>query len=208
MSVAKVIIGRKLGMTQFFTEDGRRTPVTVIEAGPCPVVAVREGGKDGYDAVQLAFEPVAERKLSKPEKGHLAKAGVGPHRHLHEFRGRFDDVVLGEPVTVAAFEPGDAIKVVGRSKGKGFAGTIKRHNFSRGPVSHGSHNVRAPGSIGQSATPSRVIKGLRMAGHMGAERVTQRGLRVLDVDAERNLLLVTGAVPGATGGVVFVEEDR
>jgi large subunit ribosomal protein L3 len=208
MSAAKVIIGRKLGMTQFFTEDGRRTPVTVIEAGPCPVVAVREGGKDGYDAVQLAFEPVAERKLSKPEKGHLAKVGVGPHRHLHEFRGRFDDVVLGEPVTVSAFEPGDAIKVVGRSKGKGFAGTIKRHNFSRGPVSHGSHNVRAPGSIGQSATPSRVIKGLRMAGHMGAERVTQRGLRVLDVDAERNLLLVTGAVPGATGGVVFVEEDR
>jgi large subunit ribosomal protein L3 len=208
MAAAKVIIGRKLGMTQFFTEDGRRQPVTVIEAGPCPVTAVRVGDADGYDAVQLAFEPVTAKKITRPEIGHLAKAGVGPHRHLHEFRGRFDDVILGEPVTVERFEPGDAVKVIGRSKGKGFAGTIKRHNFSRGPVSHGSHNVRAPGSIGQSATPSRVIKGLRMSGHMGAERVTQRGLTVLDVDVERNLLIVTGAVPGATGGVVFVLEDR
>jgi large subunit ribosomal protein L3 len=208
MTPAKVIIGRKLGMTQFFTEDGRRTPVTVIQAGPCPVVAVRTGDADGYDAVQLAFEAVPERKLSKPEIGHLKKAGVEAHRHLHEFRGRFDDIVVGEPVTVENFEPGDAIKVTGRSKGKGFAGTIKRHNFHRGPVSHGSHNVRAPGSIGQSATPSRVIKGLRMSGHMGDARVTQRGLTVLDVDAERNLLLVTGAVPGATGGLLFVLEDR
>src|SRR3954465_5998617 len=203
----KVIIGRKLGMTQFFTEDGRRTAVTVIQAGPCPVVEVKSGERHGYDAVQLAFEEVAEKKLSRPEAGHLKKAGFAPHRHLHEFRGTFE-ATAGDTVTVQGFEPGDAIKVIGRSKGKGFAGTIKRHNFARGPVSHGSHNVRAPGSIGQSATPSRVIKGLRMAGHMGDARVTQRGLRVLDVDAERGLLLVTGAVPGATGGLVCVLEDR
>jgi large subunit ribosomal protein L3 len=200
------IIGRKLGMTQFFTEDGRRTAVTVIQAGPCPVVDVKSADRHGYDAVQLAFEEVTAKKISRPEIGHLEKAGVSPHRHLHEFRGSFD-VAAGDTVTVEGFEPGDAVKVVGRSKGKGFAGTIKRHNFARGPVSHGSHNVRAPGSIGQSATPSRVIKGLRMSGHMGHARVTQRGLTVVDVDAERNLLLVTGAIPGPTGGVVFVEED-
>ena len=205
--MAKVIIGRKLGMTQFFTEDGGRIAVTVIQAGPCPVAQVKSAADDGYDAIQLAYEAVPERKLSKPEIGHLKKAGAAPHRHLHEFRGQFE-AAAGDTVTVEGFEPGDAVKVIGRSKGKGFAGTVKRHNFARGPVTHGSHNVRAPGSIGQSATPSRVIKGLRMSGHMGDARVTQRGLRVLDVDAERNLLLVTGAVPGPTGGLVFVEEDR
>ena len=205
--MAKVIIGRKLGMTQFFTEDGARIAVTVIEAGPCPVSQVKNKSDYGYDAVQLAFEEVPERKLSKPERGHLAKHSIAPHRHLHEFRGAFA-LSAGEVVTVEGFEPGDAIKVSGRSKGKGFAGTIKRHGFSRGPVSHGSHNVRAPGSIGQSATPSRVIKGVRMAGHMGHAHVTQRGLQVLDRDVERNLLLVSGAVPGPTGGLVFVREDR
>jgi large subunit ribosomal protein L3 len=198
---SKAIIGRKLGMTQLFTEDGRHTSVTVIAAGPCPVVAVRESG-----AVQLAFEPVAERKLSKPELGHLKKAGVEAHRHLQEFAGSFE-VSPGDVVTVEAFEPGDLVKITGRSKGKGFAGTIKRHNFQRGPVSHGSHNVRAPGSIGQSATPSRVIKGLRMSGHMGDARVTQRGLRIVDRDVERNLLIVSGAVPGPANGIVFVRED-
>jgi large subunit ribosomal protein L3 len=205
--MAKVIIGRKLGMTQFFTEDGARIAVTVIQAGPCPVSQVKSMSDYGYDAVQLAFEEVPERKLSKPERGHLAKNDIPPHRHLHEFRGAFD-LSAGEVVTVEGFEPGDAIKVSGRSKGKGFAGTIKRHGFSRGPVSHGSHNVRAPGSIGQSATPSRVIKGVRMAGHMGHANITQRGLQVLDRDVERNLLLVSGAVPGPTGGLVFVREDR
>ena len=198
---SKAIIGRKLGMTQIFTEDGRHTPVTVIAAGPCPVVAVRDSG-----AVQLAFEPVADRKLSKPELGHLKKAGVEAHRHLHEFAGSFE-VSPGDVVTVESFQPGDVVKITGRSKGKGFAGTIKRHNFGRGPVSHGSHNVRAPGSIGQSATPSRVIKGLRMAGHMGNARVTQRGLRIVDRDVERNLLVVSGAVPGPANGIVFVRED-
>jgi large subunit ribosomal protein L3 len=205
--MAKVIIGRKLGMTQFFTEDGGRIAVTVIQAGPCPVAQVKSAADDGYDAIQLAYEAVPERKLSKPERGHLAKHAIEPHRHLHEFRGAFE-LTAGEVVTVEGFEPGDAIKVSGRSKGKGFAGTIKRHGFSRGPVSHGSHNVRAPGSIGQSATPSRVIKGVRMAGHMGNKNITQRGLQVLDRDVERNLLLVTGAVPGPTGGIVFVREDQ
>jgi large subunit ribosomal protein L3 len=205
--MAKVIIGRKLGMTQFFTEDGGRVAVTVIQAGPCPVAQVKSAADDGYDAIQLAYEAVPERKISKPERGHLAKHDIEPHRHLHEFRGAFE-LTAGEVVTVEGFEPGDAIKVSGRSKGKGFAGTIKRHGFSRGPVSHGSHNVRAPGSIGQSATPSRVIKGVRMAGHMGNKNITQRGLQVLDRDVERNLLLVTGAVPGPSGGIVFVREDR
>ena len=205
--MAKVIIGRKLGMTQFFTEDGQKVAVTVIQAGPCPVSQVKTEADHGYDAVQLAYEAVPDRKLSKPERGHLAKNAISPHRHLHEFRGSFE-LAAGEVVTVDGFEPGDAVKVSGRSKGKGFAGTIKRHGFSRGPVSHGSHNVRAPGSIGQSATPSRVIKGVRMAGHMGNKNITQRGLQVLDRDVERNLLLVTGAVPGPTGGIVFVREDR
>jgi large subunit ribosomal protein L3 len=205
--MAKVIIGRKLGMTQFFTEDGQRIPVTVIQAGPCPVSQVKTEADHGYDAVQLAYEEVPDRKLSKPERGHLAKNDIAPHRHLHEFRGSHE-LTAGEVVTVEGFVPGDAVKVSGTSKGKGFAGTIKRHGFSRGPVSHGSHNVRAPGSIGQSATPSRVIKGVRMAGHMGNKHITQRGLQVLDRDVERNLLLITGAVPGPTGGLVFVREDR
>jgi len=205
--MAKVIIGWKLGMTQFFTEDGGRIAVTVIQAGPCPVAQVKSAADHGYDAIQLAYEAVPERKISKPERGHLSKHEIEPHRHLHEFRGAFE-LTAGEVVTVEGFDPGDAIKVSGRSKGKGFAGTIKRHGFSRGPVSHGSHNVRAPGSIGQSATPSRVIKGVRMAGHMGNKNITQRGLQVLDRDVERNLLLVTGAVPGPTGGIVFVREDH
>jgi large subunit ribosomal protein L3 len=205
--MAKVIIGRKLGMTQFFTEDGARVAVTVIQAGPCPVSQVKTAADHGYDAIQLAYLEVPERKLSKPERGHLGKHDIAPHRHLHEFRGSFE-LAPGEVVTVEGFDPGDAIKVSGRSKGKGFAGTVKRHGFSRGPVTHGSHNVRAPGSIGQSATPSRVIKGVRMAGHMGHKNITQRGLQVLDRDVERNLLLVTGAVPGPTGGLVCVREDR
>ena len=203
----KGIVGRKLGMTQVFdAESGEVTPVTVIEAGPCPVVQVKSADTDGYEAVQIAFEPVAERKLSKAEVGHLAKADVGPHRHLLELRGR-SELQVGESVTVEAFEPGDRIKVAGVSIGKGFAGTIKRHNFKRGPKTHGSHNVRKPGSIGASATPSRVFKGMRMAGRMGGKRVTQVGLRVHEVDAERNLLLVKGAVPGPKNGLVEIREE-
>jgi len=203
----KGIIGTKLGMTQIFDqESGKVTPVTVVEAGPCPVVQVKTPETDGYTAVQLAFGAVKEKRITKPEAGHLKKAGQGPHRHLVEIRDA-EGLAVGDSVTVESFEPGELIKVSGRSKGKGFAGTIKRHNFSRGPVSHGSHNVRKPGSIGASATPSRVFKGMRMSGHMGDERVTQRGLRVAEVDAERNLLLIAGAVPGSVGGVVEIRSD-
>jgi len=200
----KGILGRKLGMTQIFDpETGNVDAVTVIEAGPCPVITVRTQAADGYEAVQLAFEAVQDRKLTKGELGHLKKAGLGGHRHLVEFRGA-SELQQGETVTVEAFEAGDRIKVSGVSIGKGFQGTIKRHNFSRGPMSHGSHNIRKPGSVGASATPSRVFKGKKMAGHMGAHRVTQTGLVVHGVDAERNLLLVRGAVPGPKSGLVEI----
>jgi len=203
----KGIVGRKLGMSQVFDpETGQVTPVTVIEAGPCPIVQVKTTDSDGYEAFQLAFEPVAERKLSKAERGHLAKATVEPHRHLVEFRGT-TELTVGEPVTVEAFEPGDRVKVSGIGIGKGFAGTIKRHNFRRGPKTHGSHNIRKPGSVGASATPSRVFKGVRMAGRMGGKRVTQVGLTVHEVDPERNLLLVKGAVPGPKNGIVEVRKE-
>jgi len=195
-------------MTRVFDpETGVVTPVTVIQADPCPVVKLKTAETDGYGAVQLAFEPVAERKLSRPEVGHLRKGQAGPHRHLVELRGG-SELTVGESVTVEAFEPGDHIKVSGVSIGKGFAGTIKRHRFSRGPVSHGSHNVRKPGSIGASATPSRVFKGMKMAGRLGGKRVTQVGLTIHGVDAARNLLLVKGAVPGPKNGLVEVREER
>ena len=204
----KGIVGRKVGMTRVFDEEsGVVTPVTVIEAQPCPVVDVKTTDAHGYDAVQIAYDAVPERKLTKPELGHLRKHGVdGAYRHLLELRGT-SELVVGESVTVEAFEAGEKVKVSGISHGKGFAGTIKRHNFSRGPKTHGSHNVRAPGSIGQSATPSRVFKGVRMAGRMGGKRVTQRGLVVHGVDTERNLLLVKGAVPGPKNGFVEVREE-
>jgi large subunit ribosomal protein L3 len=204
----KGIVGRKIGMTRVFDpESGVVTPVTVIEAGPCPVVQVKTVESDGYEAVQVAFEPVAERKISKPELGHLKKAEAGPHRQLVEFRGG-SELTVGESVTVEAFAPCDHVKVSGVSIGKGFAGTIKRHRFHRGPVSHGSHNVRKPGSIGASATPSRVFKGMKMAGRLGGKRVTQVGLVVHATDPERNLLLVKGAVPGPKNGFVEVREEK
>ncbi|MFO7572994.1 MAG: 50S ribosomal protein L3 [Gaiellaceae bacterium] len=203
----KGILGRKLGMSQMFDpETGEMTPVTVIEAGPCPVVQVKTTDSDGYDAVQLAFEPVAERKITKPELGHLRKAGVDAHRHLVEMRGA-SELIVGDTVTVESFQPGDRIKVSGISIGKGYQGTIKRHGFTRGPVSHGSHNVRKPGSIGASAYPSRVFKGMKMAGRMGGTRVSQPGLVVHEVDAERNLLLVKGSVPGPKSGIVEIREE-
>jgi large subunit ribosomal protein L3 len=204
----KGIVGKKLGMTRVFDEEtGVATSVTVIEAGPCPVVQVKTNETDGYEAVQLAFDPVAERKLSRPEVGHLRKGQAGPHRHLVEFRGG-SELTVGESVTVETFQPGDSVKVSGVSIGKGFAGTIKRHRFSRGPETHGSHNVRKPGSVGASATPSRVFKGVKMAGRLGGKRVTQVGLTIHRVDPERNLLLVKGAVPGPKNGVVEVREER
>jgi large subunit ribosomal protein L3 len=205
------ILGKKLGMTQIFREDGTVLPVTVIEAGPCKVTAVRDAERDGYAAVQLAFEEVNESRLSKGELGHLKKAGAPPMRHLAEFRdedlGAEEGPKVGDDVTVTAFEPGQKVKVSGVSIGKGFQGGIKRHNFSRGPVSHGSHNVRAPGSIGASAFPARVFKGMRMPGQMGNKRITQRGLEVADIDAERNLLLVRGSVPGSRNALVEVRTD-
>lgn len=204
----KGIIGKKLGMTQLFDpESGVVTPVTVIEAGPCPVVQVKTEDTDGYEAYQLAFEPVAARKLSKAELGHLKTAKLDAHRHLVEFRG-VTELPVGEAVTVESFAPGEKVKVSGITIGKGFAGTIKRHRFHRGPVSHGSHNVRAPGSIGASATPSRVMKGQKMAGRLGGKRETQVGLTVHEVDVERNLLLIKGAVPGPKNAIVEVREDK
>jgi large subunit ribosomal protein L3 len=194
-------------MTQVFdAETGAVTPVTVIEAGPCPVVQVRTRDVDGYEAVQLAYGEVAERKLTKAELGHLKKGQASAFRHLVELRGP-SELAVGEQVTVEAFEPGDKVKVSATSIGKGFAGTVKRHNFGRGPASHGSHNIRKPGSIGASATPSRVFKGLRMAGRLGGKRVTQVGLTVHSIDPERNLLLVRGAVPGPKNGIVEVREE-
>jgi large subunit ribosomal protein L3 len=201
------ILGHKIGMTQLFTEDGERISATVIEAGPCWITGVRETERDGYRAVQLAFGETKERRLAKPRRGHLKKAGAPALKHLAEFALDEDaegDPKIGEQVTVDAFEKGQRVKVSGRSKGKGFQGTIRRHNFHRGPVSHGSHNVRAPGSIGASATPSRVLKGVRMPGHMGDRRVTQLGLEVLEVDPSRNLLIVRGSVPGPSGALVEV----
>jgi large subunit ribosomal protein L3 len=204
----KGIVGKKLGMTRIFdTETGGVTAVTVIEAAPCPVVLVKTVETDGYEAVQVAYEAVAERKITRPELGHLNKHGVAEaYRHLVEFRGA-TDAVPGEAITVEAFAPGDKVKVSGIGIGKGFAGTIKRHNFHRGPKTHGSHNIRKPGSIGASATPSRVFKGIKMAGRMGGKRVTQVGLVVHAVDPEQNLLLVKGAVPGPKNGFVEVREE-
>jgi large subunit ribosomal protein L3 len=201
------ILAKKLGMTQRFGEDGRVERVTVLEAGPCPVTAIRTVDRDGYEAVQLAFGPCKEKSLTKAELGHLKKADASAHRVVREFRDEVGELLMGQTVTADAFTVGDRIKVSGASKGKGFQGTIKRHNFKRGPASHGSHNIRAPGSIGASATPSRVFKGIRGAGRMGGGRITQRGLTVVEVIPEQNLLLVRGAVPGPRGGTVEVRSD-
>jgi len=201
------ILAKKLGMTQVFQEDGSVARVTVLEAGPCPVTAIRTVERDGYEAVQLAYGASKEKHLSKAELGHLKKADAPPLRTLVEFRGEAGELTLGETVTVEVFEPGSRVKIAGVSKGKGFQGTIKRHNFSRGPKSHGSHNVRAPGSIGASATPSRVFKGIRGPGQMGNKRATQKGLEVVQVDAKENLMLVRGSVPGPRGGIVEVRTD-
>ena len=201
------LIGKKVGMTQFFTDDGRVERVTVVEAGPCPVTGIRTVERDGYEAVQLGFGEVREKRITKPERGHLAKAGAPPLRHLVEFRGEAGQLQVGEQVTVAAFQRGDRVKVAGTSKGKGFQGTVKRHNFHRGPVTHGSHNVRAPGAAGASATPSRTFKGMRGPGQMGNRRVTQRGLEVVEVIADRNLMLLRGSVPGPRNGRVEIRSD-
>jgi large subunit ribosomal protein L3 len=224
------IVGKKLGMTRVFLEDGSAVPVTVIEAAPNKVTAIRKVDRDGYDAVQLAGIPVAEEKIRKPEAGHLKKAGAAGLKTLVEFRGvevggqaggesegegeaeegaegSSEGPKVGDDVTVTSFEPGQQVKISAVSIGKGFQGTIKRHNFSRGPETHGSHNVRAPGSVGASADPARVFKGMRMPGQMGSRRVTQQGASVVEVDAERNLLLIKGSVPGGKNATVEVRSD-
>jgi large subunit ribosomal protein L3 len=201
------ILARKLGMTQRFADDGQVERVTVLEAGPCPVTAIRTPERDGYEAVQLAFDSCKEKALTRAQLGHLRKANASAHRVLAEFRDEAGELQVGETVTVDAFSAGDQVKVSGRAKGKGFQGTIKRHNFKRGPASHGSHNIRAPGSIGASATPSRVVRGMRGPGRMGGGRITQRGLTVVEVLPDQNLLLVRGAVPGPRGGTVEVASD-
>jgi large subunit ribosomal protein L3 len=201
------ILAKKLGMTQVFQEDGSVARVTVLQAGPCPVTAIRTPERDGYEAVQLAFGQTKEKHLTKAELGHLKKADAPPLRHVVEFRDEAGELQLGESVTVEAFEAGQRVKIAGVSKGKGFQGTIKRHNFASGPKSHGSHNVRAPGSIGASAWPARVMKGIRGPGQMGNKRVTQKGLEIVSIDPKENLLLVRGSVPGPRGGVVEVRSD-
>ena len=207
------IIGRKMGMTQLFAEDGTVTPVTVIKAGPCVVIQTKSAaGRDGYNAVQLGFveeKPIRIKNVTKPLRGHFEKTGGGlpPTRVLRELRLTNEpEASVGDQIKVDVFADGDKIDVVGKSKGRGFAGTIKRHKFSRGPESHGSMNVRAPGSIGQSAYPSRVIKGTRSSGHMGDARVTVQNLTVAKVDVENNLLMVRGAVPGPNGGLIVVKK--
>ena len=201
------ILAKKLGMTQRFLEDGKVERVTVLEAGPCPVLAIRTEEVDGYEAIQLGFDAVREKALSKGELGHVKKSGDAPLRHLREFRGEGEGLEVGQELTADFFEKGQKVKVSGVSKGKGFQGTIKRHNFHAGPKSHGSHNVRAPGSIGASATPSRVFQGIRGPGQMGNKRITQKGLEIVRIDAGDNLLLVRGSVPGPKNGFVEVRTD-
>ncbi|HEX3518689.1 MAG TPA: 50S ribosomal protein L3 [Solirubrobacteraceae bacterium] len=201
------ILAKKLGMTQVFQEDGSLARVTVLEAGPCPVTAIRTEERDGYEAVQLAFGATKEKHLTKAELGHLKKADAPPMRTVVEFRDEAGELQVGETVTVEAFEAGTRVKIAGVSKGKGFQGTIKRHNFASGPKSHGSHNVRAPGSIGASAWPARVMKGIRGPGQMGNKRVTQKGLQIVSIDSAQNLLLVRGSVPGPSGSIVEVRTD-
>ncbi len=199
----KTLLGTKIGMTQHFGEDGTVTPVTVIQAGPCVVTQKKTVETDGYAATQIAYGDVKPKKLNKPLLGHLKKAGVSPKKHLMEVAGE-SELSVGEEVTVEAFAPGDAIKVSGISKGKGFQGVMKRHNFKGGPASHGAHFHRAPGSIGASADPARVYPGSKLPGQMGNKKITQVGLTVYATDTERNLLLVKGAIPGSTGSLVVV----
>ena len=208
--VTKGILGRKVGMTQIFDDNSRIVPVTVIQAGPCHVAGVRTADKDGYDAIQLSFDQVPDKKLTKPEAGHLAKAKIPAARHLVELRLKdVSGFSVGQQLKADIFAKGDRADVVGVSKGKGFAGVMKRHNFAGKSASHGTERKhRSPGSIGACATPSRVFKGLRMAGHMGHQRVTMLNLEVVAADPAKDLLLVRGAVPGPNGGVLLVRSTN
>ena len=204
----KGLLARKIGMTQVFTEKGELLPVTVLEAGPCTVVGLRAIQKDGYGAVQLGFGEIKDKKLTKPAAGHFKKAGVAAHRHLKEIRLKGDgSFEVGQALKADLFAAGELVDVTGTSKGKGFSGQHKRHHFGRGPVTHGSHNIKQPGSIGSSSTPSRVYKGMRMAGQLGNAQRTTMHLTVVRVDLDRNLLLVNGDVPGHKNSVVLVRDS-
>jgi large subunit ribosomal protein L3 len=203
------LLGTKRGMTQLWREDGTRVPVTVLDVAPNTVTGIRTVEKDGYEAVQLGTGAIRPALVSKPRLGQFQTAGIeAPLRHVREVRGEVGDVEIGTPFGLDIFEVGGYVDVVGSSKGKGFAGTIKRHGFARGPVTHGSQNVRRPGSIGMCKYPGRVIKGKRMAGRMGGERVTVKGLEILAVDAENGRLLVKGPVPGANGSLITVRASN
>jgi large subunit ribosomal protein L3 len=199
------LLARKVGMTQIFAADGRCYGATVLEAGPCPVVQIKDQAKDGYDAVQIGFQPL-RKGISKPVRGHFEAADLEPHRHSAEVRG-LGEVSVGQVLTVEGFQEGGLVDVTGVSKGKGFAGQHKRHHFGRGPVTHGSHNIRQAGSVG-SVDAARTWRGLKMAGHMGSSRSTVQRLELLRVDSERNLLLIKGAVPGGKNGVLLVTASR
>jgi large subunit ribosomal protein L3 len=202
-----ILIGKKLGMTQIFEESGSLTPVSVIQAGPCPVVQVKTTETDGYNAVQIGFGEMREKLVTSPMQGHFDRAKVAPQRLLREVR--VDDpkeYKVGDAVDVKIFEGADKVHVSGRSKGRGFAGTVRRHNFSRGPESHGSKNIREPGSVGMCATPSRIFKGKRLPGRLGGVRQTARNLKVVQIDAENNLLFVKGSIPGANNGYVVIRK--
>ncbi len=202
----QAILGKKIGMTQVFCEDGRMVPVTVVLAGPCPVTQIKTVDHDGYDAVQMAFMPVREKLITKPEMGHLKKAGVEAHRYVKEFR--LDDCSqyqVGSVIKADVFEKGEHVDVTGISKGKGFEGNIKRWNQARGRKTHGSHSYRVAGSLGACTYPGEVFKTKRLPGHMGRERITVQNLEIVRSDAERNLLLIKGAIPGANGGLVLVK---
>ena len=209
--MAPGILGKKIGMTQFFDEAGRVVPVTVLQAGPCVVVQRKSAAKDGYDAVQLGLVDFRREKLvNKPARGHFAKADVAPMRHLREFRleDGAEGFQPGDRVLAEEFRPKQKVDVTGVSKGKGFQGVVKRHNFRGGRATHGSMFHRAPGSIGQSASPSRVFKGVRLPGRMGGKRVTVRGLEIVEVQPDENVIMVRGAVPGARGGLVAIRRAR
>ncbi len=203
----KAILARKIGMTQIFMEDGVLVPVTVLQAGPCTVTQVKTVDNDGYSAVQIGFEALKESRVNQPLKGHFAKAGVEAKRYLQEFR--FEDsenYEVGQEITVEAFAAGDIIDATGTSKGKGFQGNIKRHNQTRGPMAHGSKYHRRPGSMGQASSPAKVFKGKKLPGHMGAVKITVQNLEVVRVDAEQNLLLVKGAVPGPKKSIITIRD--
>ena len=201
----KAILGKKIGMTQVFTEDGRLIPVSVIQAGPCPVVQKKTEEVDGYTAVQVGYEDKKERRANKPEKGHFAKAGVSVKKHLKEFKlDNAAELNVGDELKVDQFEVGETVDVTGTSKGHGFAGTIKRWGTHRGPMTHGSHYHRGPGSMGACSDPSRVFKGKKLPGHYGVDKVTILNLDLVKIDTERNLLLVKGSIPGPKGGLVVV----